>query len=54
MYGLNHAVPAAEVGAALGLTADQVERVYKDIESKRRVAQYLHSRPLLVRELEGH
>jgi len=54
LYGLNHGVPAAEVGAALGLTADQIDRVYKDIESKRRVAQYLHSRPLLVQELEGH
>ena len=54
LYGLNHGVPAAEVGAAIDLTGDQVERVYKDIESKRRVAQYLHSRPLLVRELEGH
>ena len=54
LYGLNHGVPAAEVGAVLGLTADQVGRVYRDIESKRRVAQYLHSRPLTIQELEGH
>jgi NAD+ synthase len=30
----------------LCLTAEQVERVYKDIEAKRRVAQYLHKPPV--------
>ncbi|HEU4534884.1 MAG TPA: NAD(+) synthase [Polyangiaceae bacterium] len=48
LYARDHAVPAAEVGAALGLTAEQVERVYRDIENKRRAARYLHARPLLV------
>jgi NAD+ synthase len=52
LYGLDHGVPARDVGAALGLSAEQIERVYKDIESKRRVAHYLHSKPLLVQELE--
>jgi NAD+ synthase len=33
----------------IGLTSEQVERVYRDIEAKRRVARYLHHvpRPLL-------
>ncbi len=31
-----------------GLTAEQVERVYRDIEQKRRTTRYLHARPLLV------
>ncbi len=48
LYGRNHDVPADEIAAATGLTADQVERVYRDIESKRRVAQYLGASPLLV------
>jgi len=48
LWAFNHAVPAAQAGAALGLTAEQVERVYKDIEAKRRVARYLHAVPLLV------
>ena len=48
LYGRNHGVPAAEVGAAIGLTAEQVERVYKDIDQKRRTTAYLHRRPLLV------
>ncbi len=48
LYGRNHNVPAGDVGAAIGLTADQVERVYRDIDQKRRTTQYLHMRPLLV------
>jgi len=48
LYARNHNVPAADVGAALGLTATQVERVFRDIDSKRRVAQYLHLPPQVV------
>lgn len=48
LYGRNHDVPAAEVAPAVGLTAEQVERVYKDIDQKRRTTAYLHRRPLLV------
>ena len=52
LYGHNHKVPAAEVAPAVGVTADQVERVYKDIEAKRRATAYLHSPPLLVHKVE--
>jgi NAD+ synthase len=48
LYGHNQGVAAADVGAATGLTAEQVERVYRDIEQKRRTTRYLHSRPLVV------
>ena len=48
LYGRNHGVPAAEVAAAIGLTAEQVERVYRDINQKRRTTHYLHARPMLV------
>jgi NAD+ synthase len=48
LYAHNHQVPAAEVGPAVGLSAEQVERVYKDIEAKRRATRYLHARPALV------
>jgi NAD+ synthase len=48
LYGKNHGVPAAEVAPALGLTAEQVERVYRDIEAKRRATAYLHAPPALV------
>jgi NAD+ synthase len=48
LWGKNHGVAAAEVAPAVGLTADQVERVYKDIDAKRRATAYLHTPPLLV------
>lgn len=48
LYGHNHNVPAAEVAQAAGLTAEQVDRVYRDIEQKRRTTRYLHARPMLV------
>lgn len=53
LYAYNHKVPAAEAAPVVGITPEQVERVYKDIEAKRRVAQYLHAQPLLVRG-QGH
>ena len=52
LYAHNHGVAAGEVGEVVGLRADQVERVYKDIESKRRMTKYLHTAPLLVHSLE--
>ena len=48
LYGRNHAIPASAVAAAIGLTAEQVERVYADIDQKRRTTRYLHTRPLLA------
>jgi NAD+ synthase len=53
LWGLRNGKPAAEVAPALGLTAEQVERVYRDIEAKRRVSVYLHHPPMLVTEREG-
>jgi NAD+ synthase len=41
-------MPAERVAEATGLTAEQVQRVYKDIEQKRRTTSYLHARPQLV------
>jgi NAD+ synthase len=48
LYARDHGVTAAEAGAAMGLTAEQVERVYRDIDAKRRAAHYLHLGPQLV------
>ncbi|MHC4399993.1 MAG: NAD(+) synthase [Planctomycetota bacterium] len=44
----NHDVPPHEAAEAAGLTAEQVDLVYRDVDAKRRAAQYLHERPLLV------
>jgi NAD+ synthase len=48
LYGHNHSLPAEDTAAAAGLTVAQVERVYRDIEQKRRTTRYLHARPQLV------
>jgi NAD+ synthase len=48
LYAREHGLAAAEVAPAVGLSAAQLERVYKDIDAKRRAAKYLHSPPLLL------
>ena len=48
LYARNHGLPAADVADATGLTAEQSERVYQLIDSKRNATRYLHMHPLLV------
>lgn len=52
LYGKNHGLPASEAAALAGLSVQQVERVYRMIDSKRRVAHYLRAAPLLVAAVE--
>jgi NAD+ synthase len=51
LYGLNHGLPAETTAKATNLTPAQVERVYRDIEQKRRSTRYLHAPPQLVQEV---
>jgi NAD+ synthase len=51
LYGRNNAVPIDEVAAATGLTPEQVERVYRDIDQKRKTTRYLHLVPELIEEI---
>ena len=51
LYGVNHGMAAAEVCQATGLTIQQVERVYRDLSSKRRVSRYLHHAAVLVEDV---
>src|SRR5207248_1262443 len=39
LYALNEGVPAADVAPAVGCTEEQVTRVFRDIESKRRATR---------------
>jgi NAD+ synthase len=48
LYGLNHGIAVEDVAKAAGLTADQVDRVWRDIAAKRKATRYLHERPLLA------
>ncbi len=48
LWGKNQGLPASEVAAGLGLKTEQIERVFKDIDQKRRTTRYLHMRPQLI------
>jgi NAD+ synthase len=48
LYAVNHGVSPSEAAPVVGLTPGQVERVFRDIEQKRRATRYLHAYPLLV------
>lgn len=50
LYGTKNGIPAAAMTPATGLDAEQVERVYAAIESKRKVAHYLHAPAMPVVE----
>lgn len=52
LYAKNHGVPAADVARALDLTPEQIERVFRDIDAKRRTTRYLHMGPLLVQSVD--
>lgn len=48
LYGLNNDVPVEQVAEACGITVEQVQRVYRDIQQKRRTTAYLHLAPRLA------
>jgi NAD+ synthase len=48
LYAVNHGVSATAAASVVGLTPEQVEHVYKDIQGKRRTTRYMHESPLLV------
>ena len=52
LYAKNHSIPASTVAPLIGLTAEQVERVFKDIDMKRYSTRYLHLKPQLVVPVE--
>jgi NAD+ synthase len=52
IYGKNHGVTPEEVAAAAEMTAEQVERIYRDIDAKRNATRYLHTPSLLVDKVE--
>jgi NAD+ synthase len=56
LYAHNHGVPAASVADAVGLSEEDVQRVFHDIETKRRATAYLQMPPQLVQPVPeiGH
>jgi NAD+ synthase len=51
LWALNHGRPAAELARALSIGEAQAQRIYADIEAKRRGTHYLHARPVLVEDI---
>jgi len=47
LFGKNNGVPVEDIAAATGLTGGQVNRVFRDIDQKRKTTQYLHLSPEL-------
>jgi len=48
LYGRNHGIEPAAIAPAIGLEAADVQRIYDDIDQKRRTTRYLHLPPQLV------
>ena len=48
LWALDHGVAASEIAPTLDRPVGTVERVFRDIEAKRRTTRYLHTPPLLV------
>jgi NAD+ synthase len=47
-YAQENEVPVEEVAREMGLTVEQVERVFADFTRKRRTTEYLRMQPLIV------
>jgi NAD+ synthase len=48
LFGRNNGVPVEDIAAATDLTVEQVNRIFRDIEQKRKTTQYLHLDPELA------
>lgn len=51
LYGKNNNLAMEDVAAAVGISTEQVERVYQDIDQKRRTSYYLHLYPQLIEKI---
>lgn len=52
LYGKNNNIPIEEVAAAVNLSVEQIDRVYNDIDQKRRTSRYLHLPPQLISKVK--
>ncbi|MCY1045558.1 NAD(+) synthase [Corallococcus sp. bb12-1] len=51
LWAKNHGVTPEEASPEMGLTPQQIQRVFDDIDQKRRTTAYLHAQPLLLEEV---
>lgn len=48
LFGKNNGIPLADIASGAGLTEEQVLRVFRDIDQKRKTTEYLHASPQLA------
>ncbi|OHB60339.1 MAG: hypothetical protein A2167_00275 [Planctomycetes bacterium RBG_13_46_10] len=51
LYVKNHNIAPEEIAEAVHLEVEQVERVYQDIDAKRRATRYQHTPPILLQKI---
>lgn len=51
LFGKNNGFTAKQVAESIGLSPDQIQSVYNDIDTKRTTTRYLHLRPQLIEEI---
>lgn len=51
LYAKNHGIAPANLASAIGLSAEQAQRILDDIDTKRATTRYLHLRPLLMEKV---
>ncbi|SES00407.1 NAD+ synthase [Propionibacterium cyclohexanicum] len=51
LYGKNNGIAISEISRASGLSGEQVERVFRDIDQKRATTRYLHLSAAVAREV---
>jgi len=53
LWAYDQGVSVDDLGEVLCFSTEQIERVYRDIEGKRRAALYLHHPPVVLESLDG-
>jgi NAD+ synthase len=51
LYGKNHGYTPEQIAETVGLNPEQVQSVYKDIDTKRTTTRYLHMAPQLIEKV---
>ena len=51
LYAKNHGIGPTDAASATGLTPEQVQRVYDDIDTKRSTTRYLHLKAITLQEI---
>ena len=51
LYAKNNAISAKATAEVVGLSGEQVQRVFDDVDTKRKTTRYLHAAPMLIEKV---